>query len=387
MTIQRWPASWWARVPPLLQDAVMVAALLVYGAENLVDYARRLPVSDGKWVGSLLALQVGPLLFRRRFPGPVVAVVAIATAAGLGGRLTTAGVLGLLLAVYSVGAYAGRRSQLAGAALLAGLVAYGLASWFAIELVRIPTILTVSLAMAVAGLIGDHMRARRASMTELEARAERLERDRELELELAADRERTRIARELHDVVAHHVSVIAIQAGAARAVRAKDPARAAGTLDTIEDAARQALTELSRLLGLLRKDGAAPREPEPGLDQVESLAGRARDAGLRVDVAVDGTPRPLPSGVELSAYRIVQEAITNAFKHAPGARVEIRLTYGADELGIQVTDDGEHRPAASRPGHGLTGMRERVAVFGGQLQAGPMPEGGFRIQARLPLEA
>jgi signal transduction histidine kinase len=370
MSIQRWPASWWARVPPLVQDAVMVAALLVYGAENLVDYARRLSVPDGKWVGSLLALQVAPLLLRRHFPGPVVAVVSIATAAGLGGRLTTAGVLGLLLAVYSVGAYAGRRSQLAGAALLAGLVAYGLASWFAIELVRIPTILTVSLAMAVAGLIGDHMRARRASMAELEARAERLERDRELELELAADRERTRIARELHDVVAHHVSVIAIQAGAARAVRAKDPARAAGTLDTIEDAARQALTELNRLLGLLRKDGAAPRQPEPGLDQLD-----------------DGTPRPLPSGVELSAYRIVQEGITNAFKHAPGARVEIRLTYAADELGIQVTNDGEHRPAAARSGHGLTGMRERVAVFGGQLQAGPMPEGGFRIQARLPLES
>jgi signal transduction histidine kinase len=246
----------------------------------------------------------------------------------------------------------------------------------------------IGLAMATALLAGDHVRSRRVYLAGVEARAARLEREREQTRQLATEQERARIARELHDVVAHHVSAIAIQAGSGRAVRARDPTAAAEALDPIEAAARQALTELSRLLGVVRRVDAAPREPEPGLDQLDRLLDQARRAGHRVDLVVSGERRPLPSGVELSAFRIVQEAMTNVLKHARGAPVEVWLGFARGELSIEVADRGgvAVAPAAEGTGHGLIGMRERVAMFGGRLDAGPAPDGGFRVSASLPLE-
>jgi signal transduction histidine kinase len=226
--------------------------------------------------------------------------------------------------------------------------------------------------------------------------------------------ERGRIARELHDVVAHSVSVMVVQAGAARRTMAASPDQATTALGQIESTGRQALVELRRLLGLLRDgdrgDGAA-LTPQPGLEHLESLAAAAREAGLPVEVTVEGEPRPLPAGVDLSAYRIVQEALTNSLKHAGPARARVRVCYGREALEVQVTDDGRGERSAARAGeglvvvtigpdgvlelpgrrdgggHGLIGMRERVALFGGTLEAGADPGGGYRVAARLPLDA
>jgi len=204
------------------------------------------------------------------------------------------------------------------------------------------------------------------------------------------DEERKRIARELHDVVAHDVSVIAIQAGAARAVQATRPEAAANALGLIETTARETLIELNRLLGVLRSgNGASPdRSPQPGIGQLAALVEGLRAAGLEVDARVDGEPRSLPPAVDLSAYRIVQEATTNVLKHARARRVDIRVHYAETMLGLDIRDDGagDGSDPTSSSGHGLIGMRERVALFGGELETGRNPAGGFSVHARLPLE-
>jgi signal transduction histidine kinase len=219
--------------------------------------------------------------------------------------------------------------------------------------------------------------------------------------------ERGRIARELHDVVAHSVSVMVVQAGAARRTLAASPEQAATALGQIELTGRQALVELRRLLGLLRDDeaGDADLAPQPSLAHLESLAAAAREAGLPVEVAVEGEPQPLPAGVDLSAYRIVQEALTNSLKHSGPGRARILVRYGVHDLRLEIRDDGPagngqrkgqasafgRQPADSprrerRAGHGLIGMRERVALFGGTLETGSLPGGGYRVAARLPLD-
>jgi signal transduction histidine kinase len=217
--------------------------------------------------------------------------------------------------------------------------------------------------------------------------------------------ERGRIARELHDVVAHSVSVMTVQAGAARRTLAASPDQAAAALGQIESTGRQALVELRRLLGLLRdgdQQDVAALAPQPGLDHLESLTAAAREAGLPVEVTVEGDPRPLPAGVDLSAYRIVQEALTNSLRHAGPARAQVRIRYGREDLEVQVTDDGNGVESAvgrrstdsdrsdrwpDRSGHGHIGMRERVAMFGGTLETGVRPGGGYRVAARLPLDS
>jgi len=380
--------SWWAALTPLGQDAVLIGLLLGYGLSTLWERPGE-RFDDPSTVG-LLVLTTVPLALRRRWPTPVmIVVVAASIAAGhVGIRVLLGSIVALLIATYAVGDLASRLGRALGAGSSAGVALAGLAAWLAEPQSEKSVILVIGLAMATALLIGYHVRARRTYLAEVEARAERLERERAQAEELAAEHERARIARELHDVVAHHVSAIAIQAGSARTVRARDPTAAAEALDHIEAAARQALTELSRLLGVLRRGDAAPREPEPGLGQLERLLGQARGAGHRVDLVVCGEQRPLPSGVDLSAYRIVQEAMTNVLKHARGAAVEVELGFARRELSIQVTDEGgvAVAPAAEGTGHGLIGMRERVAVFGGRLDAGPAPGGGFRVSAHLPLE-
>src|SRR6202011_843613 len=222
------------------------------------------------------------------------------------------------------------------------------------------------------------------------SRLGRLERERDQDRRLAADEERTRIARELHDVVAHDVSVIAIQAGAARAVQASRPEAAAQALILIETTARETLVEWKRLLGVLRgSNGAAPdRRPQPGIGQLSGLVEELRAAGLEVDARVEGKAEPLPPALDLSAYRILQEATTNVLKHARARRVDIRVRYGEAMLALDIRDDGagDGGDPASSSGHGLIGMQERVALFGGQFRAGRDPAGGFSVHARLPLE-
>ncbi|MEI7030512.1 sensor histidine kinase [Streptomyces pratensis] len=263
------------------------------------------------------------------------------------------------------------------------------------ELVFVTIVMTVPFVLA--WVLGDSLRTRRAYFSQLEERAARLEREREAQSKVAVAAERARIARELHDVVAHNVSVMVVQADGAAYVMDAAPDQARQALETISSTGRQALAEMRRLLGVLRTgDGPESGEyvPQPDVEQIEDLVEQVRRTGLEVDFKVEGTPRPLPSGVELTAYRIVQEALTNTRKHGgPEAGASVRLVYFDDGLGLLVEDDGRGAAhelyedgGADGAGHGMIGMRERVGMVGGTLDAGPRPGGGFRISALLPLK-
>ncbi|CAD5964138.1 MULTISPECIES: sensor histidine kinase [Streptomyces] len=255
----------------------------------------------------------------------------------------------------------------------------------------------MTVPFVLAWVMGDSLRTRRAYFSQLEERAARLEREREAQSKVAVAAERARIARELHDVVAHNVSVMVVQADGAAYVMDAAPDQARQALETISSTGRQALAEMRRLLGVLRT-GDAPESgeyvPQPDVEQIEDLVDQVRRTGLAVDFKVEGTARPLPSGVELTAYRIVQEALTNTRKHGgPDAGASVRLVYFDDGLGLLVEDDGRGAAhelyedgGADGAGHGMIGMRERVGMVGGTLDAGPRPGGGFRISALLPLK-
>jgi signal transduction histidine kinase len=251
---------------------------------------------------------------------------------------------------------------------------------------------------ALAWVLGDSIRTRRAYLAQLEERAARLEKEREAQAKVAVAAERARIARELHDVVAHNVSVMVVQADGAAYVMDTAPEQARKALETISGTGRQALAEMRRLLGVLRTgehQESGEYVPQPDVEQLDDLIEQCRTSGLPVDFKVEGTPRPLPSGVELTAYRIVQEALTNTRKHGgPNAGASVRLVYFDDGLGLLVEDDGKGAPhelyeegGADGQGHGLIGMRERVGMVGGTLDAGPRPGGGFRISVLLPLKS
>jgi signal transduction histidine kinase len=233
----------------------------------------------------------------------------------------------------------------------------------------------------------DAVRIARERQVQLAARTLQLEKERELNARRAVLDERVRIARELHDVVAHHVSLMGVQAGAARRVLPRDPARAEEMLNAIEATSREAVTELQRLLGFLRRDGDDSLAPQPSLQHLHGLLTQMQEAGLPVALNLEGDARPLPPGVDLSAYRIVQEALTNTLKHAGPARAVVTLRYDTRALDIEVSDDGADPPNGSpQGGNGMLGMRERVALLGGWLQAGPQPGAGFRVRAHLPLD-
>jgi signal transduction histidine kinase len=235
-------------------------------------------------------------------------------------------------------------------------------------------------------LVGKAMRGRLAHLDVLETQAARAERAQEERARAAAKEERARIARELHDVIAHSVSVMVVQAGAAEEVLRQAPERALEPIRAVQDTGRAALAEMARLLGMLRRDAEElGLAPQPGLDDLGALVGEARAAGLPVQLHVEGESRPLPVGADLSAYRIVQEALTNARKHAREAQATVTVRYTSDALELEVLDNGQGGKSAREGGHGLIGMRERVALFGGELDAGPNAGGGFRVHARLPL--
>jgi signal transduction histidine kinase len=219
-----------------------------------------------------------------------------------------------------------------------------------------------------------------------ERRAELAERERDLVAREAVVEERARIARELHDAIAHNVSMMVVQAGAERRVIDETNGSTREVLETIEHIGRGALTEMRRLVGMLRSDTADPLEPQPGLGDLPTLVARVSDAGLPVELHLEGERRQLPVGIELSAYRIVQEALTNALKHAGDATANVHVRYGRDSLELEISDGGgKARESVVSGGHGLAGMRERVALYGGVLQAEPRPSGGFMVRVLLPI--
>jgi signal transduction histidine kinase len=235
-------------------------------------------------------------------------------------------------------------------------------------------IVTVAVMLLVRRIVGDR-----------ERRAQVAERERDLAAREAVVEERARIARELHDVIAHHVSMIVIQAGAERRVLDARDSSTREVLETVERTGRSALTEMRRLLGMLRNDENDPFTPQPGLADVPMLVSQLNEAGLPVELRVKGEPKELPVGIELSAYRIVQEALTNALKHAGEARASVDIRYETDSLALEIADDGAGAPPLDRGGHGLVGMRERVALYGGQLDAARRPGGGFAVRVLLPI--
>jgi signal transduction histidine kinase len=287
--------------------------------------------------------------------------------------------LGLCLgiAVYSVGAHTRPGVPTAGGlALVGALVALGALSE---DQSDFGDVVFFSVVFGGVWLAGRAIRRRRLREAELVV-------ERDTSALAAVAEERARIARELHDVVAHAVSVIVLQARGGRRILDEDPDEARGAFDTIEETGTRALVEMRRLLGLLRADDEAlALAPQPSLGELDRLAAQVREAGLPVEVAIEGEPVELPPGVDVSAYRIVQEALTNALRHAGPARARVLVRYGADELELEITDDGPGIANGAGAGHGLVGIRERVAVYGGELTAGSRVEGGYALRARLPL--
>ncbi|MFE0673294.1 sensor histidine kinase [Streptomyces sp. NPDC058867] len=397
--------------------------------QRLYDFLRRHPTwVDGFWAVFLFGITVVSGVVQQEVDGragnPVAAVLValllslvialrrrvpermLLLAIGIGvAQLaldveTMAADFALLVITYTVAATGARwASRLA---LGVGLCAAPLAQlrWPENESSALGTVaimIFTTVPFALAWVLGDSIRTRRAYFAELEERASRLEKEREAQAKVAVAAERARIARELHDVVAHNVSVMVVQADGAAYVLDAAPDQAKQALETISSTGRQALAEMRRLLGVLRTgehQESGEYVPQPDVEQIDDLVQQCRTSGLPVDFKVEGTPRPLPSGVELTAYRIVQEALTNTRKHGgPNAGASVRLVYFDDGLGLLVEDDGKGAPhelyedgGVDGRGHGLIGMRERVGMVGGTLDAGPRPGGGFRISALLPLK-
>jgi signal transduction histidine kinase len=283
-----------------------------------------------------------------------------------------------VIAFYSLGAHTGDRDARLGLGI--GLAGY----WTTVAVsgqIDFGSFFFSTALAVISWLIGRNARGRALRLAAAE-------REQEQRTRLAISDERARIAREFHDVVAHSVGVMVVQAQGARRVLERDPERAREALDSIEQTGRTALDDMRGSLDVLRRDDAGPDlEPQPGLDDLDRLLEQAREGGLEVDVAVEGEPRELPQGVDLSAYRIVQEALTNAIKHAGSVRTRVTVRYGEDELQLEVSDDGPGPSGNGEDGsgHGLVGMRERIASHGGELRTGPGPEGGFVVRATLPL--
>jgi signal transduction histidine kinase len=282
-----------------------------------------------------------------------------------------------------------RRAAITGALIVAAALI--------VSSLRLPVLGTVSnipftlIPFAGAILAGRLLRARQFAHQQVSQHARRLESERDETIRAAVSQERTRIARELHDVVAHSVSVMVVQAGAAEDLLSRDPQRARLPLQTIQETGRQAVADMQRMLGLLR-GGSSDQglAPQPGTEQLSELVDNMAEAGLPVQLRIEGRRRPLPAGVELAAFRVVQEALTNTLKHAGPAHADVLITYDDDALELQVRDNGNGAAAngsgGTTPGHGLIGIRERVAIYGGQVEAGPAKDGGFAVQARLPLD-
>jgi signal transduction histidine kinase len=336
------------------------------------------------WAGAFVV----PLLARRRFPfGAPIAVFTIGVAGSLWNdtlaTYTLGNFLGVLAATFLFGLLFERERSPIGLGIALGVASfvvvndprqgYGEIAWIAI---------TFSLVWLAGLAIGSQLKK---AATAIE-RAEMLELGREAEARAAVAEERARIARELHDIVGHSVSVMTVQASAVRRLLREDQEREREALITVEETGRAALAEMRRLVGVLRRTEEAPAlVPQPSLEHVEKLVEQTREAGLPTRLMIEGEASPLPAGIDLTAYRLVQEGLTNALKHSRATYAEVHVRYANGTVELVVRDDGKGDGKGDGGGHGLVGMRERVAVVGGELAAGPRPDGGYELRARLPV--
>ncbi|MGM1063558.1 sensor histidine kinase [Saccharothrix sp. Mg75] len=384
------------RAHPAFGDSLIAGLLFVFELAFLSVNATAVPVATFFFVGVLMSV---PIAVRRRYPlGSSYAILAggvlqLLTHGGLddGGIPLRLVDVALAVALYTVVAYAGRRQGL----LYLVWLAAGTLTW---ALWRIGAnaesafmVFVIAVLFGFSWAMGEFVGARRAYQSELEQRLKLLETERDQQARIAVGAERSRIARELHDVVAHAVSVMVVQAdGAGYAIRT-DPELAEAAVRTISETGRQALTELRRLLGVLRSEDQSSTQwvPQPGAGELNELVENLRAAGLPVRLETAGDLGALPVGLGLGVYRIVQEALTNTLKHAgSGASATVRVTQAGDHVDVEVADDGfgtPHDLVAVSGGNGLIGMRERAGVLGGTLEAGPNPGGGWRVRAVLPL--
>jgi len=381
--LRRLPAFWWD---------VALAALLTVLAQLAGNY-----VGDDNWDRIPALFLTVPLAWRRQRP-LLVFFIVLAAVFPAGYLNPAAAIASAVVATYSVAVYS-RHRWISLAVVV--VEAFLILAIFGGGLPPLPEFSAPFVILVPAWLVGNAIRIRQLRADLFETRAQQLEQQQEQARQAAILEERGRIARELHDVVAHSVSMMVVQAGAAREVlkhEPQSPAQATQSLLAVEASGREALTELRHMLGALNTNGLAGAsqpipvpdagiEPQPGLDQLDALVQRVRDAGLPVSVRTEGEPSPLPAGVDIAAYRILQEALTNALRYAGGAPTEIRLNYRNDELKIEVLDHGPGAARTDAEGHGLAGMQERVAIFGGKFEAGRRRlERGFAVRAWLPLD-
>lgn len=370
-------------------DLLIALAALVSVAEIATDHGEPRGPSASLWFAiPASALIVLPLLARRRLPfaAPAAIWLLAASVSFVDGWLVPSTVSASATGMAAAVLLGNRRDDVEarlGLAVVIGsaaIIVYNTPEHSAGDFVFIPAL------FAIGWLAGFAMRERAEQAEAAEVRAAQAERERDAASRIAVAEERARIARELHDIVAHSVSVMVLQAGA---VRHRLPAALAPdreALQDVEQTGRRALTEMRRLLGAMRQDGdAVELAPQPGLDGLQSLADEVGRAGLPVALHIEGEPRPLPRGIDLSAYRIVQEGLTNALKHAHAGHADVTVRYAPDEVQIVVRDDGTGPPSANGPGYGLAGVRERVKIYGGEMTAGRASDGGFVLHTRLPL--
>ena len=396
------------RLPVLAQDALLglvVAVMQVQGTLAKPSDVGAWPLSDFGYLGYALLIVSGLVLaVRRRWPVAVFITAALASLVYYAiGFSDGPGWIGLFIALYTLTAYGdGRRSlALAGVGITVLATGWLSAATDIVPRAAIGWVFFRIAASVMAAALGESVRSRRAVAAEALERARQAERTREEEARSRVDAERLRIAREVHDTVAHAIAIINVQAGVTAYLLGKRPERAREALVTIEQTSAQALHEMRAVLGVLR-DSDNGRVPHPGLRQVNELTAMAREAGLDVKLDVASSTAPLPSAVDHTVYRILQESITNVIRHVGPTRVTVALDYGTDVLEVRVTDEGGQdasgddaagpRPAAgpvngspAEPGRGIVGMRERCGLLGGELTAGPRPCGGFEVKARLPL--
>ncbi|MGW5264184.1 sensor histidine kinase [Microbispora sp. NPDC004025] len=385
----------WLRAHPPVSDSILAVVLTTASLWWILTagdagWLRSAPPRPADALNLILAAACTlPVALRRDRPF-VLLVATCVPQAVLDGLHYDPGLseFGGLVLLYSVAAYRGL--TLSAAALLVSFCSYLASALAGIITPSWTDHVVVIAVMLLCWVCGRALRLRRAYLSELVQRADRLERAREADTRAARAEERSRIARELHDVVAHHVSVMTVQAAAARRMLDTKPDVARDALTAIEEMGRTAMAEMRSIVGVLRTDGPAERGPQPGMQDLPALVEQMREAGLRTQLWVEGERRGLPPGVDLAAYRLVQEALTNSLRHAgPSARAWVTVRHEPGELSIHVEDDGrgaaEESLRIGGKGHGLVGIRERVALYGGVLRIGPRTGGGFEVRARFPL--